>query len=92
MMSTDQRKYERLDRAEGLSSPHSRILKGENISLGGICLVMEQELNLGEVIDISFHLPVTSRKFVARAKVVWQGPSNEGYQTGLEFVDICVQG
>ena len=55
-------------------------------------MVMEQELDLGEVIDVSFHLQVTSRKFVARAKVVWQKPSKEGYQTGLEFVDVRVQG
>jgi len=91
-MSTDQRRHERLERTEGFSSPRSKTLKGKNISLGGICLVMETELNLGEVIDVTFHLPLTSKKFLARAKVVWQGPSNEGYQTGLEFVDIHVQG
>jgi hypothetical protein len=91
-MSADRRRNDRLDQAEGIFSPRSGILKGRNISLGGICLLMEKELHRGEVIDVTFHLPVTSAEFLARAKVIWQEPSKEGYLTGFEFVEIHVKG
>ncbi len=91
-MATDRRRYARLNETEGVSSPRSKTIKGRNISLGGICLVLENKLGLGEVIDVNFHLPASTTRFRARAKVVWQDRAKEGYQTGLEFIRIRVEG
>lgn len=55
----------------------------QNISEGGLCLLLGEELFPGEPIGIELFLPVTKPKLIeVQAVVVWQ----KGYLTGAKFV------
>ncbi len=89
-MSADKRKHERLNMTDGVNSKDSKAIKGRNVSLGGICIQVENKMKVDEVIDVEFHLPASSNKFTARAKVIWQQKSDKEYLVGLEFINIDV--
>ena len=89
-MPTETRKHERLNMTEGVNSKDSKAIKGRNVSLGGICIQVENIMKVDDVVDVEFHLPGNSNKFTARAKVKWQEKSDKEYLTGLEFINIAV--
>lgn len=89
-MSVDKRKHERLHIKEQVNTPDSKVITGRNVSLGGICILMENKLDIDSLIDVEFYLPGNSNKFTAHAKVKWREKSDKGYETGLEFIDIKV--
>ncbi len=87
-MSVDKRKHARLNMTDGVNSKDSKAIKGRNVSLGGICIQIENEMKVDDVIDVEFHLLSNSNKFTAKAKVKWQEKSDKDYLTGLEFINI----
>ncbi len=89
-MPVDKRKHERLDITESINVKDLKVIKGKNVSLGGICVILENKIAADEVIEVEFHLPGNSNKFIARAKVIWREKSGKGYNTGLEFTNISV--
>jgi len=89
-MTVDKRKHERLDITESINVKDLKVIKGKNVSLGGSCIILENEMDINEVIEVEFHLPGNSNKFIARAKVIWREKSGKGYNTGLEFTNISV--
>ena len=91
-MPLESRKHTRLNMTEGVNSDDSKPIKGRNVSLGGICIQVENKMKVDDVIDVEFHLPGTSNQFIARAKVKWQEKSDKEYLTGLEFIKIQVVG
>ena len=88
-MPVENRKHARLNMTKGVNS---KTIKGRNVSLGGICIQVENKMKVADVIDVEFHLPGTSNQFTAQAKVKWQEKSDKGYLTGLEFTNIQVVG
>ena len=89
-MPVDKRKHERFHIKEHVNSPDSKVINGKNVSLGGICIIMENKLDIDTLIDMEFCLPGNSNKFTALAKVIWREKSDKGYETGLEFTKISV--
>ena len=89
-MSADKRKHARLNMTDGENSKDSKAIKGRNVSLGGICIQVENKMKVDDVIDVEFHLLSNSNKFTAKAKVKWQEKSDREYLTGFEFISISV--
>jgi len=89
-MSVNKRKHARLNMTDGVNSKDSKAIRGRNVSLGGICIQVENKMKVDDVIDVEFHLLSNSNKFTAKAKVKWQEKSDKEYLTGLEFINISV--
>jgi len=89
-MPADKRNHARLNITDGVNSKASKPIRGGNVSLGGICIQAENRMKLDDVIDVEFHLPGNSNKFIAQAKVKWQEKSDREYLTGFEFISISV--
>ena len=89
-MSVNKRKHARLNMTDGVNSKDSKAIRGRNVSLGGICIQVENKMKVDDVIDVEFHLLSNSNKFTAKDKVKWQEKSDKEYLTGLEFINISV--
>jgi len=58
----------------------------QNISDGGVCLIVNRELSPGAVLELKFELPdKKSNPIETRVKVVWQKKIETGYLTGVKF-------
>jgi c-di-GMP-binding flagellar brake protein YcgR len=89
----DCRKYPRLNapifyRAAPLFSSRKPAM---NISLGGIRVYSDEELNIGKSLELELFLP-DNTSMVCTARAVWQKPLPKGavakYEIGLEFLEI----
>jgi hypothetical protein len=70
------------------------VLKGEdgsfegwalNVSRGGVRAIVEEQLQLGEVYEVTIG---DSSPLIRRARVVWLQEENDGVVVGLEFIGI----
>ena len=68
--------------------------KTKNISAGGLCLVVYEKLDIGEILEIELELP-SKETIKAEGKVVWiseyeiEGEEEETiYDIGVQFVKI----
>lgn len=58
----------------------------QNISEGGICLMLNRALNPGTILELKFELPEKGAGPVeSLAKVVWQKRTDKGFLTGVKF-------
>ncbi len=58
----------------------------QNISNGGLCLILNKELSSGAVLELKFETPeANSNPMETRVKVVWQEKIETGYLTGVKF-------
>lgn len=58
----------------------------QNISDGGLCLILNKELSPGTVLELKFEMPEEdSNPIETRVKVVWQEKMETGYLTGVKF-------
>lgn len=103
-MHEEKRRYSRLDinvnvnwkRIAGNVVSDS-IAKGvsKNISEGGICLIVYEKLNIGDIIALDIELPI-GKVIKARGRVAW-GKDFEivgwekGYDIGIELIDVSQQ-
>jgi hypothetical protein len=84
------RKYLRKDLS---TSVNYRILKPsgdvgmtQNVSEGGLCLVLNNELPPGTILEVKFEIPDdTAKKVESFAEVVWQKKTDKGFLTGVKF-------
>ena len=56
-----------------------------NVSLGGLCFIADDRLDINEPIQVRF--PVLNRETLLDGKVVWCNKIDKGYEVGLEFDD-----
>lgn len=56
-----------------------------NISLGGLCFIANDRLDIHEAIQVRF--PVLDENTSIDGKVVWCNKTERGYEVGLEFND-----
>jgi hypothetical protein len=56
-----------------------------NVSLGGLCFIADDRLDINEPIQVRF--PVLNRETSLDGKVVWCNKIDKGYEVGLEFDD-----
>lgn len=66
----------------------------KNIGAGGICLLSEKELKIGDTVKIEIHLPDDPPDISATGKVAWvkifaiANDKNRRYDAGVEFTQI----
>jgi len=58
----------------------------QNISEGGLCLLLDKQLPKGTVLHIEFSLPPDNDHIEALVKVVWQQPIEGQFITGVKFM------
>jgi len=102
----DKREFARLDlnvkvdwkRTSATSEPGQEFSdETKNISAGGLCLVVYEKLDVGEILQIEMELP--SKEIInAEGKIVWiseyeiEGEEEEKiYDIGVQFVKISEQ-
>ncbi|MCP4388562.1 MAG: PilZ domain-containing protein [Gammaproteobacteria bacterium] len=56
-----------------------------NVSLGGLCFIANDRLEINEAIQVRF--PVLDQEKLIDGKVVWCNKIAKGYEVGLEFND-----
>ena len=67
-------------------SPLKNVGLTRNISHGGLCLLLGDELHPGTVLELKYRLPhEESRQIVNTVKVVWQKKTERGFLTGVKL-------
>lgn len=65
--------------------------KTVDVSLGGICLLVSEQIPPGQICNVGFEAPLNGKvvRVFAVAKVIYSILSGtEGFRTGLQFVEI----
>src|SRR4030042_2504457 len=92
-LNNDRRRYPRvivpvLYRIPEHSTPRRQV---KNLSIGGVRIYSDEDLDIGQTLDLEFLLP-NGITIEAAAKVVWikrQQPGSEGlYDGGMEFTNL----
>lgn len=65
----------------------------KNVSAGGICLIVHEQLKIGDLLNLSIYLPDDKPFIVAQGQVVWVkefklAGERSRYDTGVEFTEI----
>ena len=59
----------------------------QNISEGGLCLLLNKELSPGTVLEVQFTLPDEAAKSVESfVEIIWQSKTEKGFLTGVKFI------
>lgn len=66
---------------------------GENISAGGICVIIKEPLTLGAPLNLRVYLPDNTLPIKIKGKVAWSKQvfdkaGQKLFETGIEFVEI----
>lgn len=84
---SDKRNHERLDfigkvQYKLLRRPFKSVFS-QNISAKGMCLLLDNEVNPGTILELCFEIPGRDTKIISTySQVVWQ----QNYLTGVEFI------
>jgi len=78
------------DRLDFIEKVHYKLLKqpyqsifSQNISAMGMCLLLDEEVNPGTILELNFDMPGQEIETISTySKVVWQ----RDYLTGVEFI------
>lgn len=93
-MGEEQRKYPRrpLKRRARVIARNGPPIEGStlDVSSGGMCLILPQQLAPGMPCAISFDLPVNAFKQTvsAVARVAWSVCGTQGFKTGVQFTEV----
>ena len=59
----------------------------QDISEGGLCLLLNREFAPGSILEVRYELQSPSPKSIESiVKVIWQRKSDKGYLTGVKFL------
>ena len=68
-------------------TPSADVGLTQNISEGGLCLLLKNEISPGTVLEVQFTLPDKAATPVKSfAEVVWQSKTENGFLTGVKFL------
>ena len=77
------------------SSEKEKITFSKNISEGGICFVVEEELGVSELLDLNLYLPGDKEIISVTGRVIWiKECPEEGelgkrtFRVGIEFIGL----
>ncbi len=93
----EKRRYIRIDLCtqveyEVLPMQSSFKTETKNISVGGLCFLVDREIQPGTILHLKFLLPDKEKIYVeSLGEVIWQKKQNGGYLTGIEFKNINPQ-
>lgn len=71
-----------------------RVAQTKDIGAGGICILADEPMKKGDILEINFLLPEVPPNVHAKGRVAWvkpfsiAGDKNTRYDTGIEFTDI----
>jgi len=105
MTNTEKREFPRLSfnvelKYKALNSPSPNPQKAvhKNISAGGLCIMILEEVKIGTLLNLEIFLPNEDRPIIAKGKVVWveeltisSTENYVSYDCGVEFVDMSPQ-
>jgi len=61
----------------------------KNVGTGGMCFLAMDKFNVGVILALTFRLPDKKKeKIDCKARVAWQLKEDDGYLTGIEFIDL----
>ena len=67
-------------------SPLKDVGLTQNISQGGLCLLLNNELPPGTILELKYRLPhEEARQIVTSVEVMWQKKTERGFLTGVRF-------
>ena len=67
-------------------SPIKDVGLSRNFSRGGLCLLLNNELPLGTILELKYRLPhEESRLIETTVEVVWQRKTDKGFLTGVKY-------
>ena len=67
-------------------SPLKNVGLTRNISHGGLCLLLDDELRPGTILELKYRLPhEENRQRVTTVEVVWQKKTEKGFLTGVKL-------
>ena len=95
----ERRKYVRIDLCVDVGyklvseSKQPFVSNTKNISEGGMCFLANDKFKAGDVLNLTFRLPNDNgakdkREINCQAEVAWQLKGNNGYLTGIKFIDL----
>jgi len=75
--------------------PVEKLSLAKNISTGGICLIVYEELKEQDTLDLEIYLPKDKTAIQAKGRVTWVKefiigdiPKGKRYDVGIEFLEI----
>ncbi|MFA5271561.1 MAG: PilZ domain-containing protein [Candidatus Omnitrophota bacterium] len=98
--NTERRKFPRLSISTNVKYSVVKInslsddIPMKNISAAGICIVADEDLQLGTVLSLSVYLPDNDAPIYTKGRVVWKSEfkigygSKSSYDIGVEFLEI----
>ena len=88
-MAEEQRRSPRISLEVRVNYDFNAIAFSKDISEGGICLITEQALEEGKMLNLMFQLPGRALPFETFGKVMWSRKASENlYEDGISFWDI----
>jgi hypothetical protein len=67
-------------------SPLKNVGLTRNISQDGLCLLLDEELRPGTILELKYRLPhEESRQIVNTVEVIWQKKKEKGFLTGVKL-------
>ncbi|MDH4220030.1 MAG: PilZ domain-containing protein [Candidatus Aminicenantes bacterium] len=67
-------------------SPLKDVGLTRDISQGGLCLLLNNELPPGTILELKYRLPhEEARQIVTSVEVIWQKKIDKGFLTGVKF-------
>jgi c-di-GMP-binding flagellar brake protein YcgR len=67
-------------------SPIKDVGLSRNISQGGLCLLLNNELPPGTILELKYRLPHEESRLIEKtAEVVWQKKTDKGFLTGVRY-------
>jgi hypothetical protein len=86
----EKRKYPRKEVYANMSYrelvPSGEECKIQDMSEGGLCLILNKEFSPGTVLEVKYELPEEEHRTVEKfVRVVWQRKTDKGFLTGVKF-------
>ncbi len=67
-------------------SPLKDVGLTQNISYGGLCLLLNDQFRPGTILELKYRLPhEEERQIVTTVEVIWQKKTEKGFLTGVKF-------
>lgn len=67
-------------------TPSGDVGTTQNVSEGGLCLLVNNELSQGTILEVKFEIPGDTPKLVESfVEVIWQKKTEKGFLTGVKF-------
>lgn len=88
-MQDNRRRHPRVDLDVQVNCDRHYSAQSKDVSEGGMCLVFEEEMETGRMLDLRFSLPGSSKQIHVFGKVQWSRGTDDGrFATGVSFWNI----